>query len=221
MTTFPTNKLVLNYRDAILYGSDFELLRNEKDWLNDACMHFYLTVLQEGHHDIKFMDPSVITFLKHQCDEEDLKEFAASFNRGCCMYMIPINDGHANSTAWQRPGGGSHWSLLCVRGEEYLHFDSVVGNNASAARAVANIFSQILKHDNAAVREVKTPQQQNGYDCGLHALAAAELLAAEEFTGSATELAFQELGRPGFGLEMRNKVLTKAIDLEQEYRSQM
>lgn len=226
MTRFPSNQLVLNYHDAILYGSDIELLQNERDWLNDACMHFYLTVLQQMHPDITFMDPSVITFLRHQCDEEDLNDFATGFDKSRFIYMIPVNNGHSNSTTWQRPGGGSHWSLLFIstqHGKEYLHFDSVAGNNASAAREVAKTFSLVLKHENVSVREVETPQQHNGYDCGLHALAAAEMLSEARFTGSvaekASKITFQRLGKPNLGLEMRTKVLNKAFELEKEYRT--
>ena len=221
MTTSPPNKLVLNYHDAVLYRSDKELLETETAWLNDACIHFYLTVLQQRHPDMKFMDPSVITFLMHQCDEEDLEDFSRDFDKGCAMYIIPINDGHRRTTAWQRVGGGSHWSLLIVRGAAYFQIDSVAGSNALAAQAVAKLFSRLLGHHEASsVLEVDTPQQHNGYDCGIYALAAAEVLAGADSSSlelCRNALLDNKLDHPGFGLGMRRKILAKANEFAKDF----
>jgi hypothetical protein len=70
------------------------------------------------------------------------------------------------------------------------HFDSIQGHNIEAARTVASKFQQILNHSAAkqtlplcpsvshvTVIDCKTPQQSNGYDCGVHVLVAAEILS--------------------------------------------
>jgi hypothetical protein len=223
MVAFPFDQLVLNFHDAILYGSDVSLVESPSAWLNDACIHFYMTVLQQQHPAVMFVDPSVVTFLMHQCDEEDLEEFSARFDKGREKYCVPINNGHASSAAWKRPCGGSHWSLLLVIGDLYWHFDSVKGGNSPAARAVAKVFSNILGHDESGkVIEVTTPQQHNSYDCGLHALAAAEVLARSELGASerAEEaLINAKLGRPGFGPEMRRKIRDKVEEIAKQYRT--
>ncbi len=71
----------------------------------------------------------------------------------------------------------------------FYHFDSSNGMNSSSAHAVSNKIQHMysllpsLKEQNQKdtsssgkpnkVIECKTPQQQNGYDCGIHTLAAA------------------------------------------------
>jgi hypothetical protein len=123
-------KPVLNYHDAILYPSDISLLRCDHEWLNDACIHFYLTVLQQQHPKVKFMDPSVVTFLMHQCDPEELIDFTKTFDTNYTMFVIPINDCHGNSAAWRNVGSGSHWSLLIkIPGGGIYHVDSFAGSN--------------------------------------------------------------------------------------------
>ena len=98
----------------------------------------------------------------------------------------------------------------------YIHVDSVTGTNARAAQAVADVLSRVLGHNpGILVTELRTPQQCNGYDCGLRALAAAEILAGSESSGIECYekmLKNSQLTHPGFGREMRQKILT-AIEL--------
>lgn len=219
----PSDKFILNYHDAILYESDIELLTSETEWLNDACIHFYMTVLQQRYPRVKFIDPSVVTFLMHQCDDEDMQEFSSSFDKGYSAYVVPINDGHKKGSFWQEVGCGSHWSVLLIRSDfVYVHADSVSGKNAQAALAVAEKMSIVFGHNKfISVTELRTPQQHNGYDCGIHTLAAAEILAGaecgsikfyEELLGNA------KLAYPGFGREMRREVLAMAVELSRDWK---
>ena len=72
------NDLILNYHDAVIYQSDLAILKSPTAWLNDACIHFFLTKLQrEDGIDPKdtFLDPSVLSFFMNQCsDEEDIED---------------------------------------------------------------------------------------------------------------------------------------------------
>ena len=156
MPLFHHATLVLNYHDAVLYGSDVALLESSTAWLNDACVHFFLTFLQQRYAQVQFFDPSVITFLMHQCDQEDLVEFSQGIDKSRSPLVIPINDAHASS-AWKTPGGGAHWSLLVLQGEHGSHFDSVEGNNRGVAQAVARKFQDVLGRK-ISVDEIKTPQ---------------------------------------------------------------
>ena len=223
MARLASNQLILNFHDAILYESDVDLLQSEFEWLNDACIHFYLTVLQQRYPQIKFMDPSVVTYLMHQSDKEDLAEFSKSLEDSYSVYMIPINDGHATPSLWQHVGGGTHWSLLVVTVATgvCLHIDSVKGRNQLVAQKVADkIVAKVLCHHNelVSVKEVLTPQQLNGYDCGIHALAAAELLADAECRSIDTYeemLKRSSLAQPGFGRGMRQRIMTLIHELKQ------
>eukprot|EP00804_Cyclotella_cryptica_P000294 CCRYP_010224-RA/>CCRYP_010224-RA protein AED:0.05 eAED:0.05 QI:252/1/1/1/1/1/2/114/300 len=149
-----SDKLLLNFHDAVIYESDLFLLDCPTAWLNDACIHFQMTRLQHrnrkdrsdrevgGHGIVQledlFLDPAVISYLMHQCDENDDDFVDESFNLYQAWDLIkfnlsatesitaspstkklfkrvfvPINDQFNGSReTFTRPGGGSHWSLL-------------------------------------------------------------------------------------------------------------
>lgn len=185
------NRLLLNYNDAVMYESDLQLLECPTAWLNDACMHFGMRRLYEESKDkdVAFMDPAVLSFLMHQCeDEEDMEDFLRG-NPGLLTrkrILCPINDGHAPSRHWQRRTG-THWSLLiieCNKDNTHApyHWDSVSGSNRNTAHAVAARFASLFRHGDSVrgVQECYTPQQSNGYDCGLCVLAEAHELASVE-----------------------------------------
>jgi sentrin-specific protease 8 len=199
------NELVLNYDDAVIYGKDLGLLERHAAWLNDACIHYQLTRLQQTHDptakSILFLDPAVVSFLMHQVEDDDeMRDFTAGYHHfeSTKRIFVPIND-NMGSQDWQTPGLGSHWSLLLVllspvssAAEEgtttplFFHFDSVTGSNQKAAHAVATKLyqawemAQVEQHPYPAqvhVHKCASHQQRNGFDCGLHLLANAQGLA--------------------------------------------
>jgi Ulp1 family protease len=226
-TFYEDGEMVVNYQDAVVYGADLRLVQSRTGWLNDACIFFFLVFLQQQipqedkKCNVTFMDPSVVSFFMHQCIESDeIEEFVAGFQVPSVAVegglvgkiLIPINDTMATeSSSWQKPGCGTHWSLLVVmlvaapekrdgentsgegadRNEKrrivsYWHFDSVSGShNDSAAHDVAHKLHQYVFSSSSSVSSslsqkvvsACTPQQTNGYDCGIHMLTAAQQLA--------------------------------------------
>jgi hypothetical protein len=93
----------------------------------------------------------------------------------------------------------SHIRSFC-----FLHFDSI--RNSRNIRAANDIAKKILLHvysddynkrkrdsdsdssnnDKPKVIQVETPQQRNGYDCGVHVLGAAKILSSSTTTTSLT-----------------------------------
>ncbi|KAL9183931.1 hypothetical protein ACHAXT_002017 [Thalassiosira profunda] len=167
-----------------------------------------------------FLDPSVVSFLMHQLPEDD-EDFADGASNLVASWkltrqsnspdlrehqrkriFIPISDQFgADRSAFVRPGGGMHWSLLLWEigafcggdahvslGIRFQHFDSSKGCNASAARAVASKLLKVMcapmskkdcNIDSLEVIECRTPQQRNGYDCcGVLTLFFAEALSS-------------------------------------------
>jgi len=231
------NPLLLNYHDACVYKSDLRLVESPTEWLNDACINFQMTRLQQRHNSSRasngggdggtcgapllFLDPAVVSYMMHHCDEEDLaclgQSWGADMQRmfgddppgeegGCrlCSIFVPINDHNAaNSVAFQSVGGGNHWSMLLVvqlscpkagcKGrtfsvDQLLHFDSHGRCNATAAVAVGAKICQALSlntssngvatpRNKVTLTHCKTPQQNNGHDCGIFTLGAAEALS--------------------------------------------
>mmetsp|Transcript_22685 Transcript_22685/g.42188 ORF Transcript_22685/g.42188 Transcript_22685/m.42188 type:complete len:206 (-) Transcript_22685:859-1476(-) len=146
------------------------------------------------------MDPSVTSFWMHQCqDEDDIDDFVSSvafpkrekstFGR----IFVAVNDNMSTTSAWQTSSktNGNHWSLLVINVEhhdvQYWHFDSVRhSGNWEAAKDIAKKFSQYVYPQNTPqhnsqsavqVIQARTPQQLNGYDCGVHVLGAAKAFA--------------------------------------------
>jgi sentrin-specific protease 8 len=186
--TYRFDELIVNFHDAVIYGSDLTLVQSRKEWLNDACINFFFAVLRQADStdNIVFMDPSVVSFFMHQCtDDEDLADFKDGFQYPPTgKIVVPINDNMTLASHWQRPGGGNHWSLLVIVTSSTVevvqcwHFDSVRGsNNAAAARDVTRKMNEFIFKGKGSSQlvEASTPRQVNGYDCGLHMLAAAEM----------------------------------------------
>jgi hypothetical protein len=238
------DEMIVNYHDACIFGRDLALLQSPTAWLNDSCIHFYLTFLQHQQQDQQlettptstaprargartlYMDPSVISFLMHQCDDDDdLMDFGQGACQNFCpdidRLVIPINNHNAASRAtWAVSNAGTHWSLLVmilfhppvattesVDDDDAscccLHMDSVQNSgNLNAARVVAGKIweaRQVLmaRTSNTAssstcllvkpssnhkkqvhVQECQNvPRQENGHDCGVHVLAAAEAIS--------------------------------------------
>ena len=262
---FKDSDLIINYHDAVIYGSDLKLLKNRTEWLNDSCIHFFFVLLQQRHREQEqerereqketsslsssssflFMDPSVVSYWMHQCtDQDDIEDFVNNTNfpkskgrngnggGGGGVIFIAVNDDMAlSSNGWQIPNSGSHWSLLLIIvgcGEDnknnnnnnnndddeddsevshirsfcFLHFDSI--RNSRNIRAANDIAKKIMLHvysddnnkrkrdsdsdssnnDKPKVIQVETPQQLNGYDCGVHVLGAAKILSSSSTTTS-------------------------------------
>ncbi|KAL3905652.1 MAG: hypothetical protein SGILL_009593 [Bacillariaceae sp.] len=114
--TYADDEIVTNYHDAVITGSDLNLLERRAEWLNGACLHFYFTLLArnqkekmdqaenegtlEGLAAVKpttnvaskdyFIDPIVTSFFMHQCnDEEDAKDLVS------CLPFPKVSDGSA------------------------------------------------------------------------------------------------------------------------------
>mmetsp|Transcript_14938 Transcript_14938/g.32421 ORF Transcript_14938/g.32421 Transcript_14938/m.32421 type:complete len:303 (+) Transcript_14938:17-925(+) len=151
----------------------------------------------------------------HQCDgmkklgKEALHAQKSTQTHQRKRIFLPISDQFgASRSTFARPGGGYHWSLLLWEinthsdgfsasvGVDFHHFDSSRGYNASAAIAVAKKLLKVLgasmsKDDGVAdvveVLECQTPQQRNGYDCGVFALGFTEALSASDDYGFVKE----------------------------------
>lgn len=194
---------MINYHDAMLYRSDVDLL-GPSMWLNDNCITFALRYLE--HEVLKtapmvsksvcFIDAAVMSCMMLQMDEEDelllLRDGLGIMEKS--IAFLPVND---NEGFFQ---GSSHWSLLCIVpststtsggspptfGEstsfKYFHFDSSSGHNNEAAEKAAAQVNVLLGLGRtvapASVHHVTgSPQQKNGYDCGVYTVLVAGELA--------------------------------------------
>ena len=193
--SFGRDELIVNFEDACVYGRDLALLQSPTAWLNDAIINFFFQRLASTASSSEiFFDPSVLSFLMHQCsDNDDLQDFASGYDefKQARRIYFPINDTmRENSTAWSTPGSGTHWSLLVAvittTGESTIifhHFDSIQGSeNLTAATAVASKWQRAFQFKRAdltadvEISSIPVPRQRNGYDCGCHVLRTAQAI---------------------------------------------
>lgn len=248
--SFSDNEQILNYDDAVIYGSDLKLVNSRTEWLNDACIHFYMNVLRNrlnqsprSNTEFLFMDPSVVSFFMHQCsDEEDFEDFKKGTklpNHG--FVFIPVNNAMRRRSEFHKDyfHNGSHWSLLVIaicksgsgtgieRHRQYWHFDSVKhSGNSFAAKDIADKLSAVFPHGSETiVQEADAPQQENGYDCGIHMLETMKLLCSDDMSNekcmdkALTDLQLQEnklqifvKANPGFCQRLRKEIVQEILD---------
>lgn len=225
MPEFEDGDLLLNFHDAVIYGSDLALVQSSNSWLNDACINFFMALLQQRSTSktYKFMDPSVISFFVHQCtDDDEIQDFAQGNSfRGMDKIFIPVNDTMADTKVWR---GGSHWTLLViVKAEEkieFWHFDSVRhSGNGSAARNIARkLGTQFFGVSLPTVVEAETPQQSNGYDCGVHMIAAAKIfstMSEVDLKSHERNLRQYTIEHPNFCRELRSYIVDEIFRLSE------
>lgn len=173
-------------------------------------------------------------------EKDELKAKKSTQTHQRKSVFIPISDQFGASRAtFTRPGGGNHWSLLlweintlyyeakdgfsALVGVGFHHFDSSSGFNESAAKAVANKLHKVMcasmsKDDGVAdvveVLECQTPQQNNGYDCGVFALGFTDALSSSNDYGFMKEQhesllqshCEEEGGQGDFALGLRKQI---------------
>ena len=136
--------LLLSFKDINIYSRDLSLFYDGQ-WLNDTCINFCLAKKADElkNDSILFMDPSVVSFMTFQVDdEEEMQELADGLNLLAKTWMlIPVND--CSSLG----GSSSHWSLLACHIESgYLaHFDSSRQYNLQSAKNIAAKLALLLK----------------------------------------------------------------------------
>jgi sentrin-specific protease 8 len=172
--------LPLDHHDALVYAEDLRLL-SPGQWVNDRIINFCFRYYE--HTDpvlpkrILLVDPAVVSFLRIQCtSQSDYQELFAGLELGAREYLLlPCSD----STDFESVS--THWSLLVfhVPSRRAMHLDSSGKYNLKSAQhlveKLCDIFS--LPAGSIDLDCPKSPQQANGYDCGIHAILAARHIA--------------------------------------------
>lgn len=155
-----------------IYKDDIESIK-PKRWITDNVIEFYMEYLQVNlfaNTKYKFISPSTSYILAH---EEDQTDFIDTLN-GCDitdeteLVLMPLNN-NMNVTKV----GGSHWILLVydVKSKIIYIYDSL--NERHISKTVSKLATKL---DSKTIL-VDTVQQFNNYDCGVHILFTAQLVA--------------------------------------------
>ena len=157
---------------------------------------------------VALVDPAVVACARLSCSEpEEFADLARGLGlRGAALLLVPVNDNdgffdgggaHWSLLAVARDaarddGDGARAAPAALR---FVHYDSAGEHNAAAAARTAAVFAA-LEAEAAAeaagapaeraaapvqritVERARAPQQVNGHDCGVYAIATARELAA-------------------------------------------
>eukprot|EP00041_Stephanoeca_diplocostata_P018260 m.380821 g.380821 ORF g.380821 m.380821 type:complete len:226 (+) comp20963_c0_seq3:638-1315(+) len=166
--------------DAQLEREDVKLLSGPY-WLNDAVIAFameYFTSHQfRTAADMIFVSPSVVQLVALISDPTDLTNILEGANLSSNkLIFFPLNDHDSPTTR-----GGTHWSLLVHTKTGFYLLDSI---QSSTQMRKAELIAERLhaafglgNNTKKMVSPVPCPQQPNGYDCGVAAVAFAHAVA--------------------------------------------
>lgn len=173
------NPVVLSYNNSLLRKKDVELLKGPY-WINDTIIGFYFEYLDETTtnsvvKELLFVSPELTQLLKLTASS-DYGMLLGSINaKSSSFVFFPLNNCDSRESA-----GGSHWSLLVYSKPEKtcFHFDSSKGLNSDVAKDFAKSITDYFCPDGLwSYLEIDTPQQENGYDCGLYVLCNTDLVS--------------------------------------------
>ncbi|KAK3408799.1 hypothetical protein EUGRSUZ_J00959 [Eucalyptus grandis] len=172
---------ILSYKDVVLRRSDLEILSGPC-FLNDRIIEFYFSYLSSCYPspDILLVPPSIAFWIANCPDVEGLKDFIEPLDLpGKKLVIFPVNDNENVGLA----DGGSHWSLLVFERDAsvFVHHDSSGGMNGRYARQLYEVLVGFINGPNSAsdakfIQCSSSPQQLNGYDCGLYVIATARAI---------------------------------------------
>lgn len=120
--------------------------------------------------------------------------------------------------------GGTHWSLLVYRRDYncFEHYDSMDGMNLRIAKKCVSIIKPFICSDvsSAKFEEPWTPQQENGYDCGVYVMAIAQTLCKAYVDGIKSSSECTSLLRdcvtPNTVSDMRHSIWELILSLSKE-----
>lgn len=146
----------------------------EPNWLTDDTINIYFDLLnlKVANSSTYLMSPVVTAAIKNLEDFFDLLLPLKLEERQ--YVLLPVND----SPKLQKLGGnGSHWSLLLVdmSSKVFYHIDSLKDYNYNHAQTICEKFHSFFNFPaQPTLVKIESPQQTNGYDCGIHMLLSTD-----------------------------------------------
>ncbi|KAL5395462.1 hypothetical protein PMIN06_004184 [Paraphaeosphaeria minitans] len=179
------------YHDSNVTRHDMSTLADEHGWLEDNVVNFWIQYIEkEEMHNfpkarIELFAPSMSTFMKLERDLSVSKSVLGQMpdlaaNKTTHVF-IPVNgdrtsdhDTDAVKFGSGQETAGIHWSLLVISliDNVAFHYDSMNGLNSPDARDLLRGFEAALPVSRSLrfVDMVDSPQQTDGWNCGIFAL---------------------------------------------------
>ncbi|KAH8297453.1 hypothetical protein KR044_012080 [Drosophila immigrans] len=171
-----SDPISLSFHDSCLRLSDVQLLRGPR-WLNDQILSFYYEYLSyvkyKNNKDLYFVTPEVTQCMKYMDDSELKMIFDENKVAQKSFIFFALNDNETTEA------GGTHWSLLVLSRPEktFFHFDSYGNSNRDSSVELMNKVKDLLGVRQAKFHPMRSLQQANGYDCGIHVICMTDHIA--------------------------------------------
>ncbi|KAL6888325.1 hypothetical protein ACP4OV_009351 [Aristida adscensionis] len=157
-------------------ADDLKHLR-DNGFLSDEIITFIFKSFNSylNSKDVLFVPPSISFFMLKEQSSETIADMVSQLQLASkSLVVFAINDNNDPSLS----DGGQHWSLLVLdqrakENRQFDHYDSAGSMNHASAAKLANVLNRGYPGE-AVVSEARTPQQNNGYDCGLYVIGIAK-----------------------------------------------
>lgn len=151
---------------SIFFREDLETLL-PGNWLTDKMINAYMELLSKYYKNTYFFSSFTFSFLRNSDTDKIANWYKDIKIEKYDSYVFPIHT-------------RSHWSLVLIKNNEFLGFDSLNLMDSRIILRLRNLMVNIFAHQNkkfkvfigALVKE-NIPQQRNGDDCGVFCCAYA------------------------------------------------
>ena len=172
----------MNVLDFTAMKISEEILKSLEDtqWVDDQMIYISLALKQneinKATDKILFVSPSITQLIRKSTDRTNTKDTMKNLqiNEKDWVFYPVCNNNQVN-----RPGGGTHWSLLvyCKAKDVYYHHDPINPTNEMHAVELIHKISSADSRFSMSQKKVMPPQQKNGYDCGPYIMLFANKIA--------------------------------------------
>ena len=142
-------------------------------WVDDDMIKLSLALKQKeinkSTDKILFVSPAITQLIRASKDGKAIKETLKGLRiteRDWVLFPV------SNNNQVDMPGGGTHWSLLLYSRQKnvFYHHDPIFPINFMHATELINKISTADSSFSINRKNVETPQQKNGYDCGPYVM---------------------------------------------------
>lgn len=178
------------------------------EWISDDHIQIYFDLINDkvlGNLPMCLINPVIVQAVKCLLDYDDVVVPLELHKKD--FILLPIND----SKSIKMEVSGGHWSLLVyVRAHNrFYYFDSIGDRNLSEAYEVVGRLSRFVNPvlSDIPLIQRKTPQQNNGIDCGVYVIMITEFIVSRILSNTSEIIDINFLfALPDFGqLDIWNK----------------